>query len=42
MLFKWDSNYISQKGNSEFIVASNRQAERYISSIKQQLNKNRI
>jgi len=44
MLFKWDSNYISQKQNSsksEFIVASNRQAERYISSIKQQLNKNR-
>ena len=44
MLFNWDSDYISRTENptkSEFIVASNRQAERYISSIKQQLNKNR-
>jgi len=43
MLFKWDSNYIvPDKGiKNNFIVASNRQAERFISSIKQQLNKNR-
>jgi nucleoside-diphosphate-sugar epimerase len=43
MLFKWDSNYIvpDKEIKNNFIVASNRQAERFISSIKQQLNKNR-
>ena len=30
MLFKWDSNYISQKGNSEFIVGSNRQTDIFL------------
>ena len=43
MLQKWESNYIqkmNQNGKDKFIIPSNRQAERYISSIKQLLDKN--
>ena len=43
MLQKWESKYIErtiQNGKDKFVVCSNRQAERYISSIKQLLDKN--
>jgi hypothetical protein len=43
ILQKWDSNYIqktNENGKDRFVVCSNRQAERYISYIKQQLDKN--
>jgi hypothetical protein len=43
MLQKWESKYIqksTEKGKDKFIICSNRQAERYISSIKQLLDKN--
>ena len=43
MLQKWESKYIErtvQNRKDKFVVCSNRQAERYISSIKQFLDKN--
>jgi len=43
ILHKWDSNYIertNENGKDRFIIGSNRQAERFISYIKQQLDKN--
>jgi len=43
VLQKWDSNYIqktNENGRDRFMICSNRQAERYISYIKQQLDKN--
>jgi hypothetical protein len=43
ILQKWDSNYIqktNENGKDRFVICSNRQAERYISYIKKQLDKN--
>lgn len=42
-LQKWESKYIQksiENGQDKFVICSNRQAERYISSIKQLLEKN--
>jgi hypothetical protein len=43
ILQKWDPQYIQktkENGKERFVICSNRQAERYISYIKQQLDKN--